>query len=91
MGRRHLGADARLAAALQMEDFIDRSTEGFSQGQRTKTAIARALVHDPRNVVLDEPTNGLDVMTTRALREVVGEVGVEDYLDEVFSSFCIGK
>jgi sodium transport system ATP-binding protein len=59
----------RLAAALEMRDFLDRRTEGFSQGQRTKTAIARALVHDPRNVVLDEPTNGLDVMTTRALRE----------------------
>jgi sodium transport system ATP-binding protein len=59
----------RLAEALEMRDFLDRRTEGFSQGQRTKTAIARALVHDPRNVVLDEPTNGLDVMTTRALRE----------------------
>jgi sodium transport system ATP-binding protein len=58
-----------LAAALQMEDFLDRMTEGFSQGQRTKTAIARALVHDPRNVILDEPTNGLDVMTTRGLRD----------------------
>jgi len=57
-----------LAEALQMEDFLDRQTEGFSQGQRTKTAIARALVHDPRNVILDEPTNGLDVMTTRGLR-----------------------
>ncbi len=49
-------------------DFLDRRTEGFSQGQRTKTAIARALVHDPKNVILDEPTNGLDVMTTRSLR-----------------------
>jgi sodium transport system ATP-binding protein len=52
-----------------MHDFFDRRAEGYSQGQRTKTAIARALVHDPRNVVLDEPTNGLDVMTTRALRQ----------------------
>jgi sodium transport system ATP-binding protein len=60
---------ARLVAALGMEDFIDRQAEGFSQGQRTKTAIARALVHDPKNVILDEPTNGLDVMTTRGLRE----------------------
>lgn len=60
---------ARLVEALGMEDFIDRQAEGFSQGQRTKTAIARALVHDPRNVILDEPTNGLDVMTTRGLRE----------------------
>jgi sodium transport system ATP-binding protein len=49
-------------------DFLDRRTEGFSQGQRTKTAIARALVHAPQNVILDEPTNGLDVMTTRGLR-----------------------
>ncbi len=57
-----------LSAALQMDDILDRQTEGFSQGQRTKTAIARALVHDPRNVILDEPTNGLDVMTTRAMR-----------------------
>jgi len=60
---------SRLVAALGMAEFIDRRTEGFSQGQRTKTAIARALVHDPRNVLLDEPTNGLDVMTTRALRQ----------------------
>jgi sodium transport system ATP-binding protein len=75
-GRLH-GLDARmiaqrterLVAALGMEDFIDRQAEGFSQGQRTKTAIARALVHDPQNVILDEPTNGLDVMTTRGLRE----------------------
>jgi sodium transport system ATP-binding protein len=59
----------RLVQALNMQDFIDRRTEGFSQGQRTKTAIARALVHDPKNVILDEPTNGLDVMTTRGLRE----------------------
>lgn len=58
-----------LARALNMQDFIDRRTEGFSQGQRTKTAIARALVHNPGNVILDEPTNGLDVMTTRGLRE----------------------
>jgi sodium transport system ATP-binding protein len=68
---------ARLVAALGMEDFVDRRTEGFSQGQRTKTAIARALVHDPRNVVLDEPTNGLDVMTTRALRRFLRELRAE--------------
>ncbi|MDQ3270043.1 MAG: ATP-binding cassette domain-containing protein [Pseudomonadota bacterium] len=57
-----------LSDALDMDSILDRQTEGFSQGQRTKTAIARALVHDPRNVILDEPTNGLDVMTTRAMR-----------------------
>ncbi|WP_018972570.1 ATP-binding cassette domain-containing protein [Rudaea cellulosilytica] len=54
--------------ALEMDDIADRRTEGFSQGQRVKTAIARALVHDPKNVILDEPTNGLDVMATRAMR-----------------------
>ena len=57
-----------LSEALDMGDILDRQTEGFSKGRRTKNAIARALVHDPRNVILDEPTNGLDVMTTRAMR-----------------------
>jgi sodium transport system ATP-binding protein len=62
---------AALIAALDMASLADRRTEGFSQGERVKTAIARALVHDPRNVVLDEPANGLDVMSTRGLREVL--------------------
>jgi len=61
-------SDAAIAA-LGMADFADRRTEGFSQGQRVKTAIARALIHNPNNVILDEPTNGLDVMATRAMRE----------------------
>ena len=63
-----------LATALEMGDIIDRRTEGFSQGQRVKTAIARALVHDPRNVILDEPTNGLDVMATRAMRRFLHQL-----------------
>jgi sodium transport system ATP-binding protein len=67
----------KLAEALQMEDVLDRQCEGFSQGQRTKTAIARALVHDPKNVILDEPTNGLDVMTTRGLREFLKQLRAE--------------
>lgn len=64
--------DARtgtLAQLLGMEAFIDRRTEGFSQGQRVKVAIARAMIHDPKTVLLDEPSNGLDVMSTRALRQ----------------------
>jgi sodium transport system ATP-binding protein len=66
-----------LVTALDMGDIADRRTEGFSQGQRVKTAIARALVHDPRNVILDEPTNGLDVMATRALRQFMLKLKAE--------------
>ena len=61
----------RLAELLDMRELLDRRTDGFSQGERMKVAIARTLVHDPPNVMLDEPTNGLDVMTTRKLREVI--------------------
>ncbi len=60
-----------LLTELRMEDFADRRTAGFSQGQRIKVALARALVHNPDHVILDEPTNGLDVMATRALREII--------------------
>jgi sodium transport system ATP-binding protein len=62
---------AQLADTLQMNDFIERRTEGFSQGQRVKVAIARAMIHEPQTVLLDEPSNGLDVMTTRALRQYI--------------------
>ncbi|MEO8525120.1 MAG: ATP-binding cassette domain-containing protein [Caldimonas sp.] len=65
-------ADARaqdLARMFDMTALLDRRTDGFSQGERMKTALARALVHDPANIVLDEPTNGLDVLATRALRD----------------------
>jgi len=60
-----------LVRQLDMSAFAGRRVAGFSQGQRIKVALARALVHDPRNVLLDEPTNGLDVMATRALREII--------------------
>ena len=56
---------------LEIGEFADRKTKGFSQGQRTKVALARALVHDPQNVILDEPSNGLDVMATRSLRKLI--------------------
>lgn len=56
---------------LEIEDFADRRTKGFSQGQRTKVALARALAHDPQNIILDEPSNGLDVMATRSLRRLI--------------------
>jgi sodium transport system ATP-binding protein len=60
-----------IAPQLDLVALLDRRTDGFSQGERMKVAIARALVHDPRNVVLDEPTNGLDVRSTRSLREAI--------------------
>jgi len=64
----HARAEA-LAELLDLRPLLERRTEGFSQGERMKTALARALVHDPKHIVLDEPTNGLDVVATRALRE----------------------
>ncbi len=60
-----------LARLLDLGRLLDRRTEGFSQGERIKTALARALIHDPPNIVLDEPTNGMDVLATRALRDTL--------------------
>ena len=75
-----------LAELLEMRPLLDRRTEGFSQGERMKTALARALVHDPPNVILDEPTNGLDVMATRALRETLRRLRDEQGKCIVFST-----
>ena len=73
--------DERIDASVQevidqlgINDFADRKTKGFSQGQRTKVSLARSLVHGPRNIILDEPSNGLDVMATRALRELIRDL-----------------
>ena len=63
-----------LADTLEMRPLLDRRTDGFSQGERMKTALARALVHDPPNIILDEPTNGLDVMATRAMRRFLKQL-----------------
>ncbi|MGB8636133.1 MAG: ATP-binding cassette domain-containing protein [Rhodanobacteraceae bacterium] len=68
---------ATLVNALDMADIMARRTEGFSQGERVKTALARALVHDPKNIILDEPTNGLDVMATRGLRRFMRDLKTE--------------
>jgi sodium transport system ATP-binding protein len=70
-------ADGRAGAMIErlgMRDIADRPAAGFSQGERRKVALGRALIHDPRNVVLDEPTNGLDVPATRAMRRQVREL-----------------
>ena len=82
-------ADARamlLAEVLEMGALLDRRTEGFSQGERMKTALARALVHDPSHIVLDEPTNGLDVLATRSLRAALRRLRDEQGKCIVFST-----
>ena len=61
----------QLVQTLDMGAIVDRRSAGFSHGERTKVALARALVHDPQNILLDEPTNGLDVMSTRAVRDII--------------------
>ncbi len=92
-GRLHGMSDAAangraevLAGVLDMTALLDRRTEGFSQGERMKTALARALVHDPPNIILDEPTNGLDVLATRALREALRRLRDEQGKCIVFST-----
>lgn len=67
-------AAADVLNMLQMSDIADRRCKGFSQGQRMKTALAQAIVHKPTNIVLDEPTRGLDVMSTRVLRQLLLEL-----------------
>jgi sodium transport system ATP-binding protein len=74
-----------LVELLDMKDIAHRRTEGFSQGERMKVALARALVHGPRNVLLDEPTNGLDVMSTRAVRTLIRRLREQGHC-VVFSS-----
>ena len=76
----------RLADMLEMRPLLDRRTDGFSQGERMKTALARALVHDPANIILDEPTNGLDVLATRSLRESLKRLRDEEGKCIVFST-----
>ncbi|MDP1650318.1 MAG: ATP-binding cassette domain-containing protein [Rubrivivax sp.] len=88
-GMRRASAAARaetLAQMLDMQPLLDRRTDGFSQGERMKTALARALVHDPANIVLDEPTNGLDVLATRSLRDTLRRLRDEHGKCIVFSS-----
>jgi sodium transport system ATP-binding protein len=92
-GRLHGLADAAasgraeiLAKVLELTPLLDRRTDGFSQGEKMKTALARALVHNPPNIILDEPTNGLDVLATRALREALRRLRDDEGKCIVFST-----
>lgn len=69
----------QLVEQLDMQGFADRRAAGFSQGQKTKVALGRALVHTPQTIMLDEPTNGLDVMATRGLREIIRQLANEGH------------
>lgn len=67
-----------LIETLDMEDIADRRAEGFSQGEKMKVCLCRSLVHDPQNLIMDEPTNGLDVMTTRSVRSILQKLKAEN-------------
>lgn len=72
LSKTHIAARiAELAECLHMQDIIDRRTQGFSHGEKTKVALARATIHNPQYILLDEPTNGLDVLTTKAVRRLL--------------------
>ncbi len=68
----------QLIAQLAMEEIADRRAEGYSQGERMKVCLARSLIHNPQNIIMDEPTNGLDVMTTRSVRTILQHVKTQN-------------
>lgn len=67
-----------LIGILDMEEIADRRAEGFSQGEKMKVCLSRSLVHDPQNLIMDEPTNGLDVMTTRSVRSILQKLKAQN-------------
>jgi len=64
----------QLIEQLAMEEIADRRAEGYSQGEKMKVCLARSLIHNPQNIIMDEPTNGLDVMTTRSVRTILQDL-----------------
>lgn len=65
---------AELIEVLDMAEFADRPARGFSKGQSLKVALARAMIHKPKNLLLDEPTSGLDIAGNRAVRKLISDV-----------------
>ena len=76
-GERSRNAPTSCSKTLDLMHLAERRSAGYSHGERTKVAIARALVHEPQNIILDEPTNGLDVMSTRAVRAIIRRLKAE--------------
>lgn len=76
----------RTRSYFDTDDLFDRRCKGFSHGQQMKVALSRALIHHPKNLILDEPTNGLDVMSTRLLRNLLARMRDEEGQCILFSS-----
>jgi sodium transport system ATP-binding protein len=92
-GLRHPAVEQRVEEvldALGLDRIADRPARTFSQGERVRVAIARAIVHGPRNVLLDEPTNGLDVPTIRALRALLRRMRADGRC-VIFSSHVLAE
>lgn len=92
-GQMHGLRGADLEAAIDrtrgyflIDDLLDRRCQGFSHGQQMKVALSRALIHHPQNLILDEPTNGLDVMSIRLLRQLLQRLRDEEGQCILFSS-----
>jgi len=57
---------------LGLQELLDRRCESLSSGEKQRVSLARAVLHDPPVLILDEPTAGLDVLASRSLRDFVG-------------------
>lgn len=71
---------SKLASMLDFSDFANRPLAKLSGGQKRRIDIARALLHEPEILILDEPTTGLDPQTRKLLWDVIGRLRKETNL-----------